>query len=501
MDAEVQRLNAGENVGLTYTALETGRSRYFGGGTNCWGGWCRPFDSIDFEKRDWIPHSGWPFNRSTLDPFYERAHNVCDVEPNDYDVQTAEKLVAPLGLQVLPIKDERVVTQISRISREPRFNRAYKEAIRAARNVDAYLNANVVEIETVEPAQVVTGVEVVTIDGSRFRVKAKVFVLATGGIENPRLLLASNRVQRAGLGNQHDLVGRFFMEHPRLHAGEIKLNSPATTTNLYDPQFTYFNSPVGAHLALSEQAQRTEKLVNFKTWIVTVSRGEESRGGESLKNLYRAIRKTTLPDHFMDTSLGFWVRNFANITLDFPNTTAVILGRLLKARWLVKKYMFANLIEPVPNPDSRVVLTRHKDRVGLNRVQLDWRLTRLDKYSIRRAHQIIRDAVERSRIGTVESPLSSETDSSWPDDIAWGWHHMGTTRMHDDPRQGVVDRNCKVHGIANLYVGGSSVFPTGGNDLPTLTIVALALRLADHVKTALAGSEVASVTTEEIKLN
>ena len=414
MDAEVQSLNAGENVGLTYTALETGRSRYFGGGTNCWGGWCRPLDPIDFEKRDWIPHSGWPFGRATLDPFYERAHRVCSIQSIEYDPATCAKEVAPLGLQVLPIKDKRVVTQISRISKEPRFNRAYKEDIRAATSIEAYLNANVVDIETVDPAREITGLRVATLDGNGFRVTAKVFVLAAGGIENPRLLLASNSVQKAGLGNQHDLVGRFFMEHPRLHAGEIKLNDLTTTTNLYDPQFTYFNSPIGAHLALSEQAQRAEKVVNFKTWIVTVYRGEDLRGGESLKNLYRAIRKTTLPDHFMDTSVGFWVRNFSNIALDFPSTTTVILGRILKARWLVKKYMFANLIEPVPNPDSRVVLTGEKDKIGLNRVRLDWRLTQLDKYSIRRAHEIIREAVERSGIGTVDSPLSSETDRIGP---------------------------------------------------------------------------------------
>jgi choline dehydrogenase-like flavoprotein len=275
------------------------------------------------------------------------------------------------------------------------------------------------------------------------------------------------------------------MEHPRLHAGEVVLNDPATTINLYDPQFTYFNSPIGAHLALSGEAQRAEKLINFKTWIITVYRGEESRGGESLKNLYRAIRKTTLPDHFMDTSGAFWVKNFGNTVLDFPNTTAVILGRLFKPRWLVKKLMFANLIEPVPNRDSRVVLTEEKDRIGLSRIRLDWRLTRLDKYSIRRAHEIIHEAVEQSGVGRVEDRLSGDADLDWPGDLGWGWHHMGTTRMHDDPKQGVVDKNCKVHGIANLYIGGSSVFPTGGNDLPTLTIVALALRLADHIKSAL----------------
>jgi len=481
MTPEVQSLNSGDCVGLSYAALETGRSRYFGGGTNCWGGWCRPLDPIDFEKRDWVPHSGWPFGKETLDPFYERALKLCSVESNEFDPEICGRNVAPLGLQVLPIEDERVVTQISQVSREPRFSVAYQDDIRNAENVDCYLNANVLEIETAEPVREVTGLTVATLAGTQFRVTAKVYVLSTGGIENPRLLLASNRVQTAGLGNEHDLVGRFFMEHPRVHKGKIVLDNPTLTTNLYDPQYTYFNSPIGAHLALSEEAQRAEQVINFKTWIITVYKGEESRGGESLKNLYRAIRKTTLPDHFMDTSGSFWVRNFSNLALDFPNTTAVILGRLFKPNWLIDKFMFANLIEPVPNPDSRVTLTREKDRTGLNRISLDWRLTRLDKYSIKRSHEIIDEAVRKAGIGRVEDKLD-DTDDSWPEDLQWGWHHMGTTRMHDDPKQGVVNRDCKVHGLANLFVGGSSVFPTGGNDLPTLTIVALALRLADHIK-------------------
>lgn len=480
-----QSLNAGENVGLEYPALETGRSRYFGGGTNCWGGWCRPLEEIDFKKRDWVPHSGWPFERSVLMPFYARAHEMCNVGSSDYDPGNWEKQLSPLGLKPLPLEDERVVTQISQVSKQPRFGIAYREELGDAQNVDVYLHANVVEIETVDTGAQVTGLRVATLEGNEFRVTGSRFVLATGGIENPRLLLLSNRVQKSGLGNQHDLVGRFFMEHPRVHAGEIVLNDPHMSTNLYDPQYTYFDSPIGAHLALTPETLRSEKLVNFKTWIITVYHGEEAPGGVSLKNLYRAIRKTTLPDQFIDTSASFWARNVANVVWDFPHTTAVICGRLFKPRWLVKKLMFANFCEPSPNRDSRVTLSTQKDSLGLNRVRLDWRLNPLDKYSIGRAHEIIDEAVQRTGLGRVENKLPIEDNNVWPDDLSWGWHHMGTTRMHDDPRQGVVDRNCQVHGIENLYVAGSSVFPTGGNDLPTMTIVALALRLADHLKETL----------------
>ena len=485
MAKEDQSLNAGEIVGLNYPALETGRSRYFGGGTNCWGGWCRPLEEIDFEKRDWVPHSGWPFDREALAPFYARAHEMCGVPSQDYSTSNWNERLAPLGLATLPLKDDRVVTQISQVAKQPRFGIAYRDEIGAAENVEVYLHANVVEIETDDSAKKVSSLRVATLEGNEFRVSSTCFVLASGGIENPRLLLLSNRVQKAGLGNQHDLVGRFFMEHPRVHAGEIVLNDPSMSTDLYDPQYTYFHSPVGAHLALTADTLRAEKLINFKTWIITVWHGEESPGGVSLKNLYRAVRKTTLPDHFMETSAGFWAGNIANVMWDFPHTAAVICGRLFKPKWLIKKFMFANFCEPAPNRDSRVTLSTQKDALGLNRVCLDWKLSALDKHTIGRAHQIINEAVQNAGIGRIDDQLPVDDDNSWPEDLSWGWHHMGTTRMHDDPKQGVVDRDCRVHGMENLYIAGSSVFPTSGNDLPTMTIVALAMRLADHLKNAL----------------
>jgi len=486
LDWTTQALYEGENVGLSYSALQTGRSRYFGGSSNCWGGWCRPLDEIDFQVRDWVPYSGWPISRADLEPYYARACEVCDVGTQDYDPDDWEPRVAEDGHSFLHFQGNRVETQVSQVSREPKLGHAYKEQIQAASNVSVYLHANAVELEASDNAAEVTGVRIATLDGNKFRVSSKLFVLATGGIENARLMLASNRVQSAGLGNQNDLVGRYFMEHPRLDTGEFVLNDPAATVDLYDVQYTYFHAPIGASLGLTAETQREEKLLNYKTWILSVYYGEDSRGGEALKNLYRAIRKTTMPDHFMETNAGFWGRNIGNVMLDFPSTAAVILGRLSKSKRLVKKRVLANLCEAVPDPESRVMLSDQKDALGQHRVRLDWRLNPMEKYTIRRAQEIIGEELEQSGIGRVESHLRAEDDNHWPEDLEWGWHHMGTTRMHDDPKQGVVDRDCKVHGLANLYVAGSSVFPTGGSDLPTMTVVALALRLADRLKDALA---------------
>jgi choline dehydrogenase-like flavoprotein len=138
-------------------------------------------------------------------------------------------------------------------------------------------------------------------------------------------------------------------------------------------------------------------------------------------------------------------------------------------------------IEQAPNPDSRVVLVRDRDQLGVHRAALDWRLSDVDRENVRRTLEIFGAEIGAAGIGRLKI-LHGENETGWPDDLDGGQHHMGTTRMSDDPKQGVVDSDCRVHGMSNLFVAGSSVFPTPGGATPTLLLVALALRLADHLK-------------------
>ena len=482
MDMATQSLYEGEDVGQNYTKLESTRSRYFGGSTNCWGGWCRPLDAIDFEAREWIPNSGWPFDKATLDPYYDLAWKVCSIRNNNDISEGSENLSLLQNHNLLYLSKERVRTQISYISPRPRFGEVYRNEIETAGNVRAILCATAIEIETNEFANEVTSVLVTTFTGKQLRVSSKRFVLATGGIENPRLLLASNRVATAGLGNQNDLVGRYFMDHPKLNYGELALNEATSPIELYDPYYTYFHSSIGASLSLSAQAQRTERLCNYHTWIISVYHGEDTFGGECVRNLYRAIRKKTMPDHFMETTPRFWLRNFGGVVADFPNAVATVYGRLSRSKRMRSKWALLNLCESVPNPDSRVTLSAKKDKLGQNKVCVDWRLSPLDKETIYRTQKIISGELERANIGRIENDCKNDFYCDLENNFTWSWHHMGTTRMHNDPKKGVVNANCKVHGISNFYIAGSSVFPTGGSDMPTMTIVALALRLADHLK-------------------
>jgi choline dehydrogenase-like flavoprotein len=451
-DEETQSLYRGEIVGLPYPPLTAARLRFFGGTTNHWGGWCQPLDEIDFESRDWIPHSGWPFRKSHLVPFYERAQCIVQLGPFAYGAEAWETEGAPQ----LPFKGGRVMTKMVQFSAPTRFGQVYRDEIAHAQNIRTYLNANLVEIETSKEARTVTRLRVACLQGSKFWVSAKLFILATGGIENARLLLLSNRVQRSGLGNQNDLVGRFFMDHAGLNAGTVLLSDPNISPALYVHRVRGLhrssNPPGGqsvmGELMLSPEVMRAEKVANFSAVLESTSRLEAAKGDGFLSSLYNVIK----------------------------NVNRRVFKSPLRLR---------NIIEPIPNPDSRVSLTAERDRFGQNRVQLDWRLSPSDKRTIRRSQEIIGMELGRAGLGRLMVGLDSG-DTSWLSSLEQGLgHHMGTTRMHVDPKKGVVDQNCQVHEISNLFIAGSSVFPTYGYAPPTLTIVALALRLADHVKSRL----------------
>lgn len=473
-------LYRGENVGIPYAFAGGCRSRYLGGSSNCWGGWCRPWDDWDFDRRDWVPDSGWPFGKAELQPFYERAHTVLKLGPNRYD---PEYWVQPEGnpnLKRIQLDPEKIVDQISQFSPPLRFGIDYREALKSARHVSVYLHANVVDIQTDSPAANVRQVQVRTLDGRRMTVRAKRFVLATGGIENARMLLAANSVQPAGLGNGHDLVGRYFMDHPRLNFGSIRFSEAFRNNMLYDIKFHYQNDAVAAHgtrisaqFGLSQTVQRDEGLLNARAWFRSIFPGETT---EAVNALFRMKRRLSR----MDVSGHTFASDLLEMLKHPWNTTLFTAARVLHLTSLIRDVRFELIVEPQPNRDSRVMLSEQRDALGMPRVKVDWRLGPLVRRTFDRTVELLaRELVAR---GIAEVELNDLLgESPWPSSLEGTWHHMGTTRMHDSPRHGVVDRHCKVHELSNLYVAGSSVFPTCGANYPTITLVALALRLSDRL--------------------
>jgi choline dehydrogenase-like flavoprotein len=411
--------------------LQASRLRWFGGSTNHWVGWCRPLDLLDFEPRPWIPHSGWPLRREDLDPFYRSAADVLQIEPFDRTPGPAAHEEA------FPGSDGDFERVRFYMSPPTRMGERYRGEIEHARHVRALLHANVVTLETDADKRRLEAVRVLTIAGAGFRVRARAFVLAMGGIENARLLLASN------VGNDHDLVGRFFMDHPHVIPGQVALTPPAGG---FAPFFFHrppdFRCSTIQVLSLTERAQRRNRLANADLHF-------RSLPGFSPESSDRA---------------GSAVARMAALTEG--------TGRELTAAELRLR------LEPVPNPESRIVLSEQKDALGVPRAELSWRLDREDAGHVEAAVDALARELGRSGWGRAQRALLD--GEPWPG-TSWGGHHIGTTRMHADPRQGVVDAEGRVHGVANLFVAGSSVFPTAGAANPTLTIVALALRLAKRL--------------------
>jgi choline dehydrogenase-like flavoprotein len=487
-DSGTMDLYRGENVGIPYEFGDGFRNRFLGGGSNCWGGWCRPFDAEDFRPRDWVPFSGWPFGLDELLPYYERAHPVLQLGPVNYDMDYWVKAINRHDVRRMPLPSGQVLDGVSQFSPPMRFGKAYRKTLKNAKHVRVFLYANVVDIETESTGQTVQRVHTQTLSGRRIAVEARQFVLATGGIENARVLLASNKTHRSGLGNVNDLVGRYFMDHPRLKLGKITLREPWRRNKLYDAMFHYLNRAVsanGTHIAaqmtISHEVQRREGLLNGRIWFVSIFPGEGTAAADALIRMKFRLHGKVDPHHS-------FLRDLSTMVSEPLNTANFIAARQLHPVsflkemqfQMIKEARFQMICEPQPNPDSRVMLSESHDPLGMPRARVDWRLGDQVKHTFDRSLAIVAQELESAGIADValDPPLLGH---DWPMSLEGTWHHMGTTRMHDSPKQGVVDRNCRIHGMANMFVAGSSVFPTAGANFPTFTLVALALRLSDYI--------------------
>ena len=442
-EERTQSLYQGEYAGNIPTVdsnyLHNTRYRYFGGTSNVWGGYCRPLEAIDFEQRDWVPNSGWPFPKSHLDPYYRSASEFMRMGTFDEDNPERDDPNFPsqFGGDVFDDKVFRF--------RATRFGREYRQRIADSSNISLYLYANAIEIVANRSGADIEGIDVATLSGKRARVKARYYVLATGAIENARLLLASRRVHEKGLGNQHGLVGRYFMEHAVIHYGlgplvvwgDIPMN--LYRARCYDDD----NERRAQFVYPSLDSIRTNKMLTVTLDLHLLE--------DAITDFDQAIIKASF-----DVDRG-------HDKHDDPQMFRTI-------------YM----CEQAPSPANRVTLTGDKDELGMPRVKLQWSLADLETKTIYRFARLLTQWVGERSYGRVKLPVPEEVLLQT---MSWGCHHMGTTRMHRDPKQGVVDENCRVHGVDNLLVAGSSVYPTSGAANPTFTIIALALRMVDDLKT------------------
>jgi choline dehydrogenase-like flavoprotein len=485
------------------------RCRVLGGSSHAWAGKSAAFDDVDFAVRDWVPYSGWPFGLETLRLYLDRAAEVLNLGPNCYDDSLWE-LIGIIPPQ--PQLDSSLLKSFfwqfarSRIDKLDlmRFGPEFLTA--DAPNVSVLLNATVTRIDTNAVGSAFEKLEVSTIHGVRSLVRARAAVLAASGIENPRLLLVSNSIHPSGLGNEHDIVGRFLMDHPSARIGHFKADDHRSVVERFG--FYGINHGGSTHMYMhglvpSRELQAREQLLHSAVYMMEERALDDP--WDALKRLLRVksdrpladllavasspallakgvgrrmLQSAVVPPQVKKVALDVIIKNFPNFAV-----------REFQSRGLphkLKGLFIDGISEQRPDPESRITLSTQCDALGVPMARVNWRIDIDSRRSLIRLGQLL--ASEMSRVGLPVPLLEDWVANNRPQDsviIDMG-HIIGTTRMSNDPTLGVVDPDCQVHSVMGLYVAGSSVFPTSGHANPTLMILSLAIRLADKIKVDLA---------------
>lgn len=420
---ESQDIYKGAVVGDAYFDLDAARLRFLGGSSNHWGGWCRQLDAADFEAKAGLAHTAWPIRRKEIDPFYAEAAEILELTPPRPDTAVEGSGLNAIAMSYSP----------------PVFlKEKYGGELDANPNITLVLNANFISFAT--DGERITHANVSDYAGLDRKVKARDYVLAAGGIENSRLLLWCDAVSGGAVTRSNPNVGRYWMEHPHATLGDALLAKPSPWEA--DENGVAFFSPTASTMAdhgilNCGLRMRFEHMAGTKKQIADLA--------------------CVAPD------LATWIARQFDKDL--------FCGAKIRAAW-----------EQEPRFDNRVELGAQKDAFGMPRPILHWSKSVLDTKTPRVVTEMLGKYLASRGLGRVRVLDWVVGKAPFPDDdeIA-GYHHMGGTRMAATAQTGVVDRDGKVFGQDNLYVAGSSVFPSGGHANPTLTIVQLALRLADHL--------------------
>ncbi|HEY9106913.1 MAG TPA: GMC family oxidoreductase [Roseateles sp.] len=496
-DDSTQALYAGEVADeRMHSPPDRYRQRRYGGSTTIWGGRCMPFDPQDFDVRPWVPYSGWPISYDEVARYYPAAARLAEIGHPEFDADTMRHGTPPPLFKGFR-SDSLEQRSLERFSCPTNFGARYGRRLEVAPDVRVLMNANCVDVDVERDGEAVTGMSLATLAGKKLRVLTRRVVLAAGGLEVPRLLLNSRSSHAAGLGNRHDVVGRYYMCHMAGNTGRLSVDMP-----LADVHHGYFKSDDGVYcrrrLSLTAQEQRRLQVGNVVARLHFTAIADPRHRNGVLSGLYLAKNLISYEygkrlNDGVNSGLKVGARHLMNIVAD-PVDTAGFLGHWIRHRTLARR-KFPSVIlrnktntfsldvhgEQVPQPDSRVQLCGERDPLGMQRIRVDWRYHRDDIDTIARTLEVF--ASEFQRDGRLNLALDRERlEEDMTRFGAYGGHHIGTARMGADPRTSVVDVNSQVHGVAGLYVAGSATFPTSSQANPTLHIVAMALRLAEHLR-------------------
>jgi choline dehydrogenase-like flavoprotein len=475
------------------------RHRVLGGTSSVWGGRCIPFDPIDFEERPWLGAARWPITFDEVARHYPAALAHCRAGAAHFSADAA--LPARRGGGAFDLVDDDLhVDRVERFSEPTDFGRHYRAHLHRSRLITVLINAPVTRIVASPDGRQVRGLIIAAPGGEGRFLPATTVVVACGALETARLLLASNVEKRCGLGNERDLVGRYYQSHLEGHIGALLVTPGAAARLDYDRDADGIYCR--RYLSLSADAQRRERLAGL-LMRPTHAKVADPRHGQPVLSAMFLVKGMLLPEYArgmtstdqaearrLGSGAGLHLRHIGNVVAGAPALTRfgmtwtrrrVLARRKLPSVFLpdpAGRYALEINAEQCPDPDSRVTLGTQRDALGQPRLVIDWRVNEADRMRVLRGVALADRALRRAGVARIDVPDAHAAAAAL---TRVGGHHIGTARMGATPREGVVDGNGQAFDVAGLHVLGAATFPTSGFANPTLTIVALAVRLAEHL--------------------
>lgn len=461
-------------IGLPHNGIHQGRARAIGGSTTLWAGQALPLTDIDFEAREWVPLSGWPFGKQELAPYYLRAEQVMQLPHASYDLNSWPRPEPPGQYD-----PELLRLLYSQFAAQPDFAVKYRAAIAGAPNVTLVTHANVTCLEANSEASGIRHVVCRSFRGKTLIARASYYIVCCGGIDSARLLLASRTVEPQGVGNRCDVVGRYFQDHPGVNVGSVLLRD----RRRFRRQLEAFRKGGINHaikVAATPEFQRRHRILNVAGEIFYPQRLDDPIA--AVKTILRAMRARPVRGE-----LTAALRRVLREPLQVADAAFRYYAQKRPASSGVVAPHLGVGCEQLPYANSRILLSEEIDGLGMPKVILDWRVTNMEVRTLEIFLTALASEWRRLEIADLDpgSCTFRGRERGLHGSFADANHHIGTTRMGSDPKVSVTDPQCRVHGYRDLYVASSAVFPTSGFSNPTLTIIALSVRIADEIKSRL----------------
>jgi choline dehydrogenase-like flavoprotein len=475
-DEAAAELSLLDSVGTRHDGWRDGRVRGFGGTTRSWGGQLVPMRASEFAARPWVPESGWPLTLEEMQPYYRRTELLLRTAGPPYDESVSARLGVPL-----PAFDPATFcvrfSQWASLSRR-NFAVLWRRQLARAGNITVLLGATAAAVRCSAAGNHCEGIEV-RAPGRATTIRARQFVIACGGIESARLLLASPSADGRGVANRSGTLGCFFQDHISYVAGELMPHVRGSVQSIFDPRYLG-NTMYSLKVEPTDRAMREHGWLNAMGHIAFQI--PAALGWMEARRLLRSLQAGRLALPSADEA-----RALAG--------GGLMLTRLLLARWLTRRRRSPDAgrilllvdSEQAPNAISRVSLDSRVDALGMPRARLDWRPGELEQRTLTGFSRSLAQEFARLNLGQVR--LAQAPDFNTREELGSArdiFHHMGTTRMSLSADHGVTRPDLRCHDVDNLFIAGGSVFPASGIANPTFTALALALRLADQLKAQVA---------------